>query len=152
MRRKHSWLFYERYKAGIFIGPSEIANSIEWTMTAIATMKGCIRGGWYTLTLLAVSGQGLAVWAGGDAPRTPDNTTKLQMSVMAKETKVTLVQATQRALEKVPGSAVQAELQKKGKKTFWEVTIATESGLDRVYVDGDDGSYLVLAAPSHGEE
>lgn len=86
-------------------------------------------------------------------PKTPDNATARQLSDMVKESSLTLEQAVGRGLEKVAGKAVQVELQKKDNKTVWEVTILKDDGkLERVYVDGKDGSYLVPVFSSHGRQ
>ena len=105
------------------------------------------------LALCVASVQTSAVWGVVDEPKTPENTSTRQLGTMAKESKLTLVQAVGRALEKVSGTAVQVELQKKDQKIVWEVTVFTAKGdLNRVYVDSQDGSYLVPVSPSHGRQ
>jgi hypothetical protein len=64
---------------------------------------------------------GIQFTAAGDAPQTPANTTASQMIALAKESNLTLAQATQLGLKKVSGSAVQTELQKKDNKIFWKL-------------------------------
>lgn len=102
------------------------------------------------LCMLA-SGPAQSVWAANE-PKTPDNASDRQLAVMAKNSTLTLTQAVLRALEKVPGKAVQVELHKQDDKLAWKVTIVTsDDKVDRVYVDGRDGSYLLPVFPAHGK-
>jgi uncharacterized membrane protein YkoI len=106
-----------------------------------------------TLALLVASVQSPAIGAAADEPKTPENSSARRLGAMANESKLTLEQALHRALEKVSGTAVQIELQKKDQKIVWEVTVLTEKGnVDRVCVDGQDGSYLIPVSPSHGRQ
>lgn len=101
--------------------------------------------------LMLASGPAQTVWAANE-PKTPDNASDHQLAAMADNTTLTLTQGVLRALEKVSGKAVQVELHKQDDKLAWKVTIVTSDGkVDRVYVDGRDGSYLLPVFPAHGK-
>jgi uncharacterized membrane protein YkoI len=62
---------------------------------------------------------------------------------MAKEAKVTIDQAIKTALEKVQGTAVEAELEKKHGKTVWEVEVLGADGkVTEVHIDAGDGTVI----------
>ena len=75
---------------------------------------------------------------------------------LLKDAKVTIDQAIKTALEKVPGTAVEAELEKKHGKTVWEVEVVGADGkVTEVHIDGADGTVIDTEAKKdekHGEK
>lgn len=62
---------------------------------------------------------------------------------MAKEAKVTVDQAIKTAMEKVQGTVVEVELEKKHDKTIWEVEIVGADGkVSEVHIDAVSGSVI----------
>jgi len=62
---------------------------------------------------------------------------------MAKEAKVTVDQAIKTATEKVPGTVVEAELEKKHDKTVWEVEVLGADGnITEVHIDAATGAVI----------
>lgn len=62
---------------------------------------------------------------------------------LVKDAKVTIDQAIKTALEKVPGTAVEAELEKKHGKTVWEVEIVGADGnVTEVHIDAATGTVI----------
>jgi uncharacterized membrane protein YkoI len=62
---------------------------------------------------------------------------------MAKEAKVTVDQAIKTATEKVQGTVVEAELEKKHDKTIWEVEIVGADGkVSEVHIDAATGAVI----------
>lgn len=62
---------------------------------------------------------------------------------LVKDAKVTIDQAIKTALDKVPGTAVEAELEKKHGKTIWEVEVVGADGkVTEVHIDAADGTVI----------
>ncbi len=62
---------------------------------------------------------------------------------MAKEAKVTVEQAIKTATEKVQGTVVEAELEKKHDKTIWEVEVVAADGkTSEVHIDAITGAVI----------
>jgi uncharacterized membrane protein YkoI len=62
---------------------------------------------------------------------------------MAREAKVTVDQAIKTALEKVQGTVVEAELEKKHDKTIWEVEVVGADGkVTEVHIDAATGAVI----------
>ena len=62
---------------------------------------------------------------------------------LAKEAKVTVDQAIKTATEKVQGTVVEAELEKKHDKTIWEVEIVGADGkVSEVHIDAATGAVI----------
>ncbi len=62
---------------------------------------------------------------------------------LMKDAKVTIEQAIKTAVEKVPGTVVEAELEKKHGKTVWEVEVVGSDGaVTEVHIDAGDGSVI----------
>jgi uncharacterized membrane protein YkoI len=62
---------------------------------------------------------------------------------LAKDAKVTIDQAIKTASEKVPGTVVEAELEKKHGKTVWEVEVLGADGnVTEVHIDAATGSVI----------
>ena len=66
-----------------------------------------------------------------------------KLADLMKDAKVTIDQAIKTALEKVPGTAVEAELEKKHDKTVWEVEIVGADGnVTEVHIDAATGTVI----------
>jgi uncharacterized membrane protein YkoI len=62
---------------------------------------------------------------------------------LAKDAKVTIEQAIKTAVEKVPGTVVEAELEKKHGKTVWEVEVlGTDGSVTEVHIDAATGTII----------
>ena len=60
-----------------------------------------------------------------------------------KDAKVTIDQAIKTALDAVPGTAVEAELEKKHDKTVWEVEVLGADGtMTEVHIDAGTGTVI----------
>jgi len=78
------------------------------------------------------------------------------IGALAKEAKVTIDQAIKTASEKVPGTVVEAELEKKHDKTVWEVEVLGADGkVMEVHIDAASGAVIDIEAKKdekHGEK
>ncbi len=62
---------------------------------------------------------------------------------MAAAARVTINQAANTAVQKVPGKVVEAELEKKHNKLVWEVEVVTaENKVMEVHIDADTGAVI----------
>ncbi len=62
---------------------------------------------------------------------------------LVKDAKVTIDQAIKTASEKVPGTVVEAELEKKHDKTVWEVEVLGADGkVTEVHIDAATGTII----------
>jgi uncharacterized membrane protein YkoI len=62
---------------------------------------------------------------------------------LVKDAKVTIDQALKTASEKVPGTIVEAELEKKHGKTVWEVEVVDADGhVTEVHIDAASGEVI----------
>lgn len=62
---------------------------------------------------------------------------------LVKDAKVTIDQAIKAASEKVPGTVVEAELEKKHGKTIWEVEVLGADGnVTEVHIDAATGAVI----------
>jgi uncharacterized membrane protein YkoI len=72
---------------------------------------------------------------------------------LVKDAKVTIEQAIKTAMEKVPGTVVEAELQKKHGKTVWEVEILGADGkVTEVHINAADGTVIDTEAKKDKHE
>ena len=72
---------------------------------------------------------------------------------LAKDAKVTADQAIKTAMEKVPGTVVEAELEKKHGKTVWEVEILGADGkVTEVHIDAATGTVIDTEAKKEKHE
>ena len=72
---------------------------------------------------------------------------------MAKEAKVTVDQAIKTATEKVQGTVVEAELEKKHDKTIWEVEVVGADGkVSEVHIDAATGAVIDVEAKKAEKE
>ena len=62
---------------------------------------------------------------------------------LAKEAKVTIDQAIKTALDKTPGTVVEAELERKRNKTVWEVEVLGADGkVTEIHIDAATGTIV----------
>lgn len=72
---------------------------------------------------------------------------------MAKEAKVTVDQAIKTATEKVQGTVVEAELERKHDKTIWEVEVVGADGkTSEVHIDAMTGAVIDVEVEDHEEK
>ena len=65
------------------------------------------------------------------------------ITALAKDATVTIEQAIKTAVEKVPGTVVEAELEKKHGKTVWEVEVLGADGkVTEVHIDAAMGTVI----------
>lgn len=65
------------------------------------------------------------------------------MAALATDAKVTIYQAIKTASEKIPGTVVEAELEKKHGKTVWEVEVLGADGrVTEVHIDAATGAII----------
>ena len=68
---------------------------------------------------------------------------KCDVADLVKDAKVTIDQAIKTALEAAPGTAVEAELDKKHDKTVWEVEVlGTDGAMTEVHIDATTGAVI----------
>ncbi len=93
-----------------------------------------------TLGIVAAGVVGL-LFAVGSSTWADDKESKI--TDLAKEAKVTIDQAIKTASEKVPGTVVEAELEKKHGKTVWEVEVLGADGnVTEVHIDAATGAVI----------
>ncbi len=79
-------------------------------------------------------GSGSGAWADDKDSKITD---------LVKDAKVTIDQAIKTASEKVPGTVVEAELEKKHGKTIWEVEVLGADGnVTEVHIDAATGAVI----------
>jgi uncharacterized membrane protein YkoI len=72
---------------------------------------------------------------------------------LVKDAKVTAEQAIKTAMEKVPGTVVEAELEKKHGKTVWEVEVLGADGkITEVHIDAATGTVIDTEAKKEKHE
>ena len=72
---------------------------------------------------------------------------------LVKDAKVTIEQAIKTATEKVPGTVVEAELEKKHGKTVWEVEVLGADGkVTEVHINAADGTVIDTEAKKDKHE
>jgi len=90
-----------------------------------------------TLTVGTVFALGTPAWS--DKKKDEEG----EVAALAKDAKVTIDQAIKTASEKVPGTVVEAELEKKHDKTVWEVEVLGADGkITEVHIDAATGSVI----------
>ena len=66
-----------------------------------------------------------------------------KITELVKDAKVTIEQAIKSAVKKVPGTVVEAELEKKHGKTVWEVEVVGGDGnVTEVHIDAATGTII----------
>jgi uncharacterized membrane protein YkoI len=64
---------------------------------------------------------------------------------LLKGAKITLVEAVEKALTSVEGKAVEAELEKEGDNTVFEIEVIDETGTtQKIYIDAGSGNVLKI--------
>lgn len=100
-----------------------------------------------TLTVGTVLALGSPAWSDKKKDEEGD------IAALAKEAKVTIDQAIKTATEKVPGTAVEAELEKKHDKTVWEVEVLGADGkVTEVHIDAVTGTVIDTEAKGKKDE
>jgi uncharacterized membrane protein YkoI len=100
-----------------------------------------------TLTVGAVLALGTPAWS--DKKKDEEG----EIAALAKDAKVTIDQAIKTAAEKVPGTVVEAELEKKHDKTVWEVEVLGADGkVTEVHIDAATGTVIDTEAKGKKEE
>lgn len=90
-----------------------------------------------TLTVGTVLAIGSPAWSDKKKDEEGD------IAALAKEAKVTIDQAIKTATEKLPGTIVEAELEKKHDKTIWEVEVLGADGkVTEVHIDAATGAVI----------
>jgi uncharacterized membrane protein YkoI len=93
-----------------------------------------------TLGIFAAAVVGL-LFAVGSSSWADDKEAKV--TDLVKEAKITIDQAIKTASEKVPGTVVEAELEKKHGKTIWEVEVLGADGnVTEVHIDAATGTVI----------
>ena len=68
---------------------------------------------------------------------------KCDVADLVKDAKVTIDQAIKTALDAAPGTAVEAELEKKHDKTVWEVEVhGADGAMTEVHIDAATGAVI----------
>ena len=102
-------------------------KKIELVMTACAFVAG--------ISLLLAS----PAWSDKKGKHEEES----NVAELAKEAKVTVDQAIKTATEKVQGTVVEAELEKKHDKTIWEVEVVGADGkVSEVHIDAATGAVI----------
>ncbi len=100
-----------------------------------------------TLTVGTVLALGIPAWS--DKKKDEEG----EIAALAKDAKVTIDQAIKTATEKVPGTVVEAELEKKHDKTVWEVEVLGADGkVTEVHIDATTGTVIDTEAKGKKEE
>lgn len=74
---------------------------------------------------------------------------KYDVADLVKDAKVTIDQAIKTALDATPGTAVEAELEKKHDKTVWEVAVfGADGAMTEVHIDAATGA-VIDKEPKH---
>lgn len=97
------------------------------------------------LTLILLVGSLLLfnVPAWSDSKGKKDKEEDARVTDLVKDAKVTIDQAIKTAMEKSPGTIVEAELEKKHGKTVWEVEVVGADGnVTEVHIDADSGEVI----------
>lgn len=96
------------------------------------------------LAMCLVVGSSTVVWSDDKEGNIAD---------LVKDAKVTAEQAIKTAMEKVPGTVVEAELEKKHGKTVWEVEILGADGkVTEVHIDAATGTVIDTEAKKEKHE
>jgi uncharacterized membrane protein YkoI len=100
-----------------------------------------------TLTVGTVLALGSPAWSDKKKDEEGD------IATLAKDAKVTIEQAIKTASEKVPGTVVEAELEKKHDKTVWEVEVLGADGkVTEVHIDAATGNIIDTEAKGKKDE
>jgi uncharacterized membrane protein YkoI len=96
------------------------------------------------LTISLVVALGATAWSDDKEGKVAD---------LIKDAKVSIEQAIKTALEKVPGTAIEAEIEKKHGKTVWEVEVLGADGkVTEVHIDAATGAVIDTEAKDRKDE
>ncbi len=96
-----------------------------------------------SLTLILAFTVGTVLALGTPAWSDKKKDEESDVAALAKDAKVTIDQAIKTATEKVPGTVVEAELEKKHDKTIWEVEVLGADGkVTEVHIDAATGAVI----------
>ena len=105
----------------------------------------------FTLILVLAVGTVLALGSPAWSDKKKDK--EDDIAALAKEATVTIEQAVKTAVEKVPGTVVEAELEKKHDKTVWEVEVLGADGkVTEVHIDAASGAVIDTEAKDKKDE
>lgn len=105
----------------------------------------------FTLILVLAVGTVLALGSPAWSDKKKDK--EDDIAALAKEATVTIEQAVKTAVEKVPGTVVEAELEKKHDKTVWEVEVLGADGkVTEVHIDAVSGAVIDTEAKDKKDE
>lgn len=105
----------------------------------------------FTLILVLTVGTVLALGSPAWSDKKKDK--EDDIAALAKEVTVTIEQAVKTAVEKVPGTVVEAELEKKHDKTVWEVEVLGADGkVTEVHIDAVSGAVIDTEAKDKKDE
>lgn len=105
----------------------------------------------FTLILVLTVGTVLALGSPAWSDKKKDK--EDDIAALAKEATVTIEQAVKTAVEKVPGTVVEAELEKKHDKTVWEVEVLGADGkVTEVHIDAVSGAVIDTEAKDKKDE
>ena len=100
--------------------------------------------GWTGLVAISMLLLGTSAWGDDKEGKVAD---------LVKDAKVTAEQAIKTATEKVPGTVVEAELEKKHGKTVWEVEVFGGDGtVTEVHIDAATGTVIDTEAKKEKHE
>jgi hypothetical protein len=77
---------------------------------------------------------------------------KESKKALKKEAKITMKQASETALQAVPGKIKEAELEREDGKLVYSFDIKTKGGIKEVHIDAIDGKVLSTDAESAADE
>ena len=108
------------------------------------------RFGISAFVLAVLIGAGLIVTGPAWSDKKGKHEEEGNVAEMAKEAKVTVDQAIKTATEKVQGTVVEAELEKKHGKTVWEVEVVGADGkTSEVHIDAMTGTVIDVEDEDH---
>lgn len=96
-----------------------------------------------SLTLVLTLAIGTVLALGTPAWSDKKKGEEADIATLAKDAKITIEQAVKTAVEKVPGTVVEAELEQKHDKTVWEVEVLGADGkVTEVHIDAITGAVI----------
>jgi uncharacterized membrane protein YkoI len=95
------------------------------------------------LSLIAVLTVGTVLVLGSPAWSDKEQDEDADIAALAKDSKISIDQAIKTASKKVPGTVVEAELEKKHGKTVWEVEVLGPDGkVTEIHIDAASGAVI----------
>ncbi len=106
-----------------------------------------------SLSLIVVLTVGTVLALGPPAWSDKEEDEDGDIAALAKDSKVSIDQAIKTASQKVPGTVVEAELEKKHGKTIWEVEVLGADGkVTEVHIDAATGTVIDTEAKEKKEQ